>query len=94
MATTTVSLAGVASYLPEKVVDNDFFGDPDAPRPAMFKGARLRHHVADGETAVDMIERATRKLFDRLNLDPRKDVDLILTNVSLPDSPFTGAGRR
>jgi 3-oxoacyl-[acyl-carrier-protein] synthase III len=92
MPLATVSLAGVASYLPEKIVENDFFGDPDAPRPAMFKGARLRHHVAPGETAVDMIERATRKLFDRLNLDPRKDIELVLTNVSVPDMPMLGCG--
>jgi 3-oxoacyl-[acyl-carrier-protein] synthase-3 len=92
MAKTNISLAGTASYLPEKVVENDFFGDPDSARPAMFKGARLRHHVAEGQTAVDMIERATRKLFDRLNLDPRKDIDLILTNVSVPDMPMLGCG--
>jgi 3-oxoacyl-[acyl-carrier-protein] synthase-3 len=58
----------------------------------MFKGARRRHHVAEGETAVEMIERATRKLFDRLNLDPRRDIDLILTNVSVPDMPMFGCG--
>ena len=92
MEPVTISLAGVASYLPEKIVENDFFGDPDAARPAMFKGARRRHHVADGETAVDMIERATRKLFDRLNLDPKKDIDLVLTNVSVPDMPMLGCG--
>lgn len=92
MRAQPISLAGVASYLPETIVENDFFGDPDAPRPAMFKGARRRHHVAPGETAVDMIERATRKLFDRLNLDPRKDIDLVFTNVSVPDMPMLGCG--
>jgi 3-oxoacyl-[acyl-carrier-protein] synthase-3 len=92
MSMITVSLAGTASYLPEKIVENDFFGDPDAPRSAMFKGARLRHHVAEGETAVEMIEKATHKLFDRLNLDPKKDIDLILTNVSVPDMPMFGCG--
>jgi 3-oxoacyl-[acyl-carrier-protein] synthase III len=92
MQAPTISLAGTASYLPEKIVENDFFGDPALPRSPMFKGARLRHHVAEGETAVDMIERATRKLFDRLNLDPAKNVDLVLTNVSVPDMPMFGCG--
>jgi 3-oxoacyl-[acyl-carrier-protein] synthase-3 len=86
-----VSLVGTASYLPEKVVDNDFFGDASTPRSAMFKGARLRHHVAEGETAVDMIERASRKLFERLNVQPGA-IDLLLTNVSVPVMPMFGCG--
>ncbi len=87
-----ISLAGTASYLPENVVGNDFFGDEDTPRAAMFRGAKSRHHVAEGETAPEMMEKATRKLFDRLNLDPSRDIDLILTNVSLPDLPMVGSG--
>jgi 3-oxoacyl-[acyl-carrier-protein] synthase III len=89
---TVVSLAGTAAYLPEKVVDNDFFGDEATPRAAMFRGAKLRHHVAAGETAPEMLEKATRKLCDRLNLDPRTDIDLILTNVTVPDMPMLGSG--
>jgi 3-oxoacyl-[acyl-carrier-protein] synthase-3 len=88
----TISLAGTASYLPEKIVDNDFFGDEDTPRAAMFRGAKARHHVAEGETAPEMMEKASRTLLDRLNLDPAKDVELILTNVSLPDLPMVGSG--
>jgi 3-oxoacyl-[acyl-carrier-protein] synthase-3 len=88
----TISLAGTASYLPEKVVENDFFGDEDTPRAAMFRGAKTRHHVAQGETAAQMMMHATRKLFERLNLDPHKDIDLILTNVTVPDMPMLGSG--
>ncbi len=91
---TPISLVGTASYLPQTVVDNAFFerdGD-SAARGPMFKGSKLRHHVADGETATDMIVEATRKLADKLNLDVAKDVDLIFTNVSCPDLPFTGSG--
>ena len=40
MSARTISLAGTASYLPEKIVDNDFFGDEDTPRAAMFRGAK------------------------------------------------------
>jgi|MDTC01.3.fsa_nt_gb 3-oxoacyl-[acyl-carrier-protein] synthase-3 len=88
---TVISLAGVASYLPEKVVDNDFFTGGKESKHPMFKGAKTRHHVED-ETAVDMIERATERLAKKLNLNLHEDVDLILTNVSCLDMPFTGCG--
>ena len=58
----------------------------------MFRGPKARHHVAAGESSTDMIEKATASLVERLNLDVRKDVDIILTNVSCPDMPFTGCG--
>ena len=58
----------------------------------MFRGPNERRHVAEGETAVDMIERATSTLCDRLSLTPRRDVDILLTNVSCLDVPFTGCG--
>jgi 3-oxoacyl-[acyl-carrier-protein] synthase-3 len=86
-----ISLIGTASYLPERVVGNDFFGGADSASP-MFKGARLRHHVGPGESATDMIVRATERLATRCDLDPRIDIDLVLTNVSVPDLPFTGCG--
>jgi 3-oxoacyl-[acyl-carrier-protein] synthase-3 len=88
----TVSLAGTAGYLPERVVGNDFFGDEATPRAAMFRGAKTRHHVAPGETAASMLERATRTLCERLNVDPAREIDLILTNVTVPDMPMLGSG--
>ncbi|HEY2510591.1 MAG TPA: 3-oxoacyl-[acyl-carrier-protein] synthase III C-terminal domain-containing protein [Polyangiaceae bacterium] len=88
-----ISLLGAAGYAPETVIDNAFF-EIDAKRATsgMFKGSRERRHVAKGETAVSMIQKATEKLQGRLGFTPSKDVDLILTNVSCPDSPFTGCG--
>lgn len=85
-----LSLIGTAGYLPENVVDCSFFGE--GSKSGMFRGPKARHHVAEGETAVDMIERATTTLADRLGLTPRKDVDILLTNVSCLDMPFTGCG--
>jgi 3-oxoacyl-[acyl-carrier-protein] synthase-3 len=90
---TTVSLLGTASHMPARVVDNDFFGlDVGSSRGAMFRGTRLRHHIADDETAVSMIERAAARLGEQLGADTIRGVDLLLTNVSLPDQPFTGCG--
>lgn len=88
----SISLLGVASYLPERVVQNDFFAPGAAQRRGMFTAPTTRRHVAPGETAVDMIERAGRRLIDRLNLDPARDIDIVLTNVAIPDQPFTGCG--
>jgi 3-oxoacyl-[acyl-carrier-protein] synthase-3 len=39
-----------------------------------------------------MIERATSRLVAKLNLDPVKDIDIVFTNVTIPDQPFTGCG--
>jgi 3-oxoacyl-[acyl-carrier-protein] synthase-3 len=79
--------------MPARVVDNDFFGlDVGSSRGAMFRGTRLRHHIADDETAVSMIERAAARLGEQLGADTIRGVDLLLTNVSLPDQPFTGCG--
>jgi 3-oxoacyl-[acyl-carrier-protein] synthase-3 len=90
---TPISLLGTASYLPTTVVDNAFFGvDERRATVGMFKGSKERRHVAPGETAASMIEKAALKLRDRIGFAPEKDVDLILTNVSCPDSPFTGCG--
>jgi len=89
---TTVSLLGVASYLPEHVVENDFFGPAAAERKGMFGAPTTRRHVARDEDAAAMIERAARKLVTELNLDATRDIDGILTNVALPDQAFTGSG--
>jgi 3-oxoacyl-[acyl-carrier-protein] synthase III len=89
---TTVSLLGVASYLPERVVTNEYFAPDTAARKGMFRAPSRRRHVARDEMAVDMIERAGRRLVDRLNLDPARDLDVLFTNVTVPDQPFTGCG--
>ena len=89
---TTVSLLGVASYLPERVVHNDFFAPGTAARRGMFTAPATRRHVASEESAAEMIERASRRLIDDLNLVPAHDIDIVLTNVAIPDQPFTGCG--
>jgi 3-oxoacyl-[acyl-carrier-protein] synthase-3 len=90
---TAISLVGAAGYAPETVVDNAFFGvDAKASTSGMFKGSRERRHVAPDESGASMIEKAARTLQGRLGFSFEREVDLILTNVSLPDSPFTGCG--
>ena len=89
---TAISLVATAGYLPEAVIDNAFFGGDPTHRRGMFKGSQYRRHVAPGETAVSMFEKAAGKLRDRLGSAAIKEVDLVLTNASCPDSPFTGCG--
>ncbi|HMF19460.1 MAG TPA: 3-oxoacyl-[acyl-carrier-protein] synthase III C-terminal domain-containing protein [Gemmataceae bacterium] len=89
----TISLVGAASYLPARIVDNAFFQDSVEERThVMFQGVTQRHHVAPDELAHEMIVQAARKLAVRLNLNLTKDVDILMTNVTTPDQPFTGCG--
>jgi 3-oxoacyl-[acyl-carrier-protein] synthase III len=88
-----ISLLATASYLPEKIVENDFFGDETKfNKNKMFAGVKKRRHVAADEKASGMIEKAATKLIQKMNLDPIKDIDILLTNVTLPDEPFVGSG--
>jgi 3-oxoacyl-[acyl-carrier-protein] synthase III len=86
-----ISLVAVASQLPETIVGNDFF--PPVTKPGlMFVPPTTRRHMQRDETAADMLARAAGKLVERLNLTPARDIDLLFTNVSVPDMPFTGCG--
>jgi 3-oxoacyl-[acyl-carrier-protein] synthase-3 len=87
----TLSLLGVASYLPERIVTNDFFAPGAATRRGMFTAPTTRRHVGE-ESAVDMIERAARRLIDEQGLVPARDVEVLFTNVAIPDQAFTGCG--
>jgi 3-oxoacyl-[acyl-carrier-protein] synthase-3 len=58
----------------------------------MFRGVKQRHHVSSDETSETMIVQAARKLAERLNIDLAREVDVLMTNVTAPDQPFTGCG--
>jgi 3-oxoacyl-[acyl-carrier-protein] synthase-3 len=91
-AALDISLVGLASALPENVVGNDFFGEePRRTRSKMFAGTEERRHIAREQMASDLIESAALKLIRETDLDPG-EIDVILTNVSVPDEPFTGCG--
>jgi 3-oxoacyl-[acyl-carrier-protein] synthase-3 len=93
MSAHPLSIVDVASHLPERIVDNSFFIQEEGrSTPAMFKGTRLRRHLGRAENAADQIAQAARTIVDRVNLDPARDIDVIVTNVSIPDQPFTGCG--
>jgi 3-oxoacyl-[acyl-carrier-protein] synthase-3 len=92
-----ISVVDVGSYLPDAVVDLDFFRAEGAgPVPMedspLFGPPRLRRHVAPGERAGDLIAAAATPMFERLGIEPDGNVDLLITNVLLPDQLFTGCG--
>jgi 3-oxoacyl-[acyl-carrier-protein] synthase-3 len=88
----TVSLFGTSSFLPDQIVFNDFFGEAAHSRRGMFTAPTTRRHVRRDDVPAAMIERAALKIRDRLDLNFTKDVDLLLTNVTIPDEPFSGCG--
>lgn len=89
---TSVGLLGVASELPQQVVPNAFFAGAVASRRGMFTAPAERRHVGPDESAAAMLERAGRRLMGQLGLDPARDIDILFTNVAVPDQAFTGCG--
>ena len=88
-----ISLIDVEEYLPEQIIGNEFFGEEEIRRRnRMFSGTSFRRHIRRDELASDYFAVAIKNLMARLNLNPATDIDLILTNVSIPDQPFTGCG--
>jgi 3-oxoacyl-[acyl-carrier-protein] synthase III len=94
---TAVSLLDVARYLPGEPVSTDYYAariDPDDRlnwTNPMFRPPAFRHLAGKDETAADMLERAAADLFTRWDRTAA-DVDIVLTNVLLPDLPHAGVG--
>lgn len=92
----TVSLVDIATYLPEKRLPASWFtqfsGDDDLRDNPMFRPPDFRHHAADGESNVDMIEQAVKTLVERHGPRVLDEVDVLLTHSQLPDLPILGAG--
>lgn len=81
-------IAGVEYVLPERVVTN---AEIAAAHPgwrmkavALRTGVQSRHIAAEHETALDLAERACRKLMSRLSFGP-DDVDFVLFCTQTPD---------
>ncbi|MCI4065601.1 3-oxoacyl-ACP synthase [Micromonospora sp. R77] len=88
-----VSLVDVGSYLPDRAVDTRYyFGDEQVSDSLMFRAPAERRHVSPDETAASMAEKAARPMLERLAEAGETQVDVLLTNVALPDRVFTGAG--
>lgn len=91
----TASLITSVRYLPKNIVNNEFFYsdavDEDRINP-MFQGVNTRRHVSEHETAGFMVTDAINQLVAQLNLDRVKDIEMIITNVTMSDLVLFGSG--
>src|SRR5262245_55792305 len=91
-----VSLLDLSTYLPGEPIGAEYyaqFAESDDLRDnLMFRAPRFRHHVAEDETAIDMVERAAAGLIERHGQDVIANVDVLITHTQLPDMPFYGGG--
>lgn len=90
-----VSVTAFGSYLPGAPIaaaPADTDGDKGGQPAPLLRPPAARHHVAAGESAADMVRGAAQPMFDRLGLEPNANVDVIITNTLLPDTPITGCG--
>jgi 3-oxoacyl-[acyl-carrier-protein] synthase-3 len=96
MSQSSVSLIDVSSYLPGDPIPADYyaqFAESDELRDnVMFRAPKFRHHIAPGETATDMIERAAAGLIERHGEDAVAGADVLITHTQMPDMPFYGGG--
>jgi 3-oxoacyl-[acyl-carrier-protein] synthase-3 len=92
----TVSLIDVSTYLPGKPISADYyaqFAESDDLRDnVMFRAPKFRHHVAEDETAIDMVESAAAGLIERHGQDTVAGADILITHTQMPDMPFYGGG--
>jgi 3-oxoacyl-[acyl-carrier-protein] synthase III len=96
MGTPAVSLIDVSTYLPGEPISAEYYAQfaktDDLRDNLMFRAPKFRHHVAEDETAIDMIERATEGLVARHGQDTIANIDVLITHTQMPDMPFYGGG--
>lgn len=91
-------IAGVGSYLPERVLDNAALAaayglDTSDEWIVERSGIRQRHIAAAGETASSMATTAARRALDRAGL-PASAVDCVIVATATPDSAFPATAVR
>ncbi len=87
-------IAGTGSYLPEKVLTNfdlEKMVDTTDQWIRERTGIERRHIAADGQTTVDLAERAVRAALDAAGCKP-EEVDFIAFGTTTPDMWFPNCG--
>ncbi|GAC1648591.1 MAG: 3-oxoacyl-[acyl-carrier-protein] synthase III C-terminal domain-containing protein [Mycobacterium sp.] len=91
-----VSLVDVSTYLPGEPISAEYyaqFAESDDLRDnVMFRAPKFRHHIAEDETAIDMVERAAAGVIQRHGHDVIANADILITHTQMPDMPFYGGG--
>jgi len=87
-------IAGTGSYLPEKILTNSDLEKMMDTTDEWIRertGIERRHIAAEGETTVDLAERAVRAALDAAGCKP-EDVDFIAFGTTTPDLWFPNCG--
>jgi 3-oxoacyl-[acyl-carrier-protein] synthase-3 len=87
-------ITGTGSYLPERIVSNaelEKIVDTTDEWIKTRTGIERRHIAADGETTVDLAEKAARRALDAAGIAPQ-DVDFIAFGTTTPDLIFPNCG--
>ncbi len=87
------TLAGVGSYLPERVVTNAFFEERlgvDDDWIVGRCGIRSRHWLPEGQATSDMAVRAAESALDAAGIAPGQ-LDLLMLATLTPDRPLPSA---
>lgn len=81
-------IKAISYYLPGNIVTNEDlireFPDWSVDKISSKVGINKRHIAADNETALDLAEKAARKLFKEYNINPA-EIDFILLCTQSPD---------
>ena len=83
-------IAGVGSYLPDRILSNDEISSMVDTSDSWIRertGIRQRHIAAEGETTCDLAEMAARRAIEQAGLTPA-DIDLIIVGTTTPDFTF------
>jgi len=83
-------ITGTGGYLPENVVTNadmEKLVDTTDQWIRERTGIEQRHIAVDGETTVDLAEKASRHAIEAAGIDPQ-EIDLIILATSTPDKIF------
>ena len=90
----SVGIVDFGSYLPGESIDLgrlELDDDPMINSP-LLRPPHSRHYKTPDQPASEMIELAAVPMFEQLGLNPAKNIDIIITNVLLPDKLITGCG--
>lgn len=87
-------IAGTGRFLPEKVLTNHDLEKMVETSDAWIQersGIRERHIVSDGETTLDLCEKAALNAIEMAGIEP-KDIDMIIVGTTTPDLVFPNMG--
>jgi 3-oxoacyl-[acyl-carrier-protein] synthase III len=87
-------ISGTGSYLPERIVTNRELESKVDTTDEWIRtrtGIERRHIAAEGETTVDLAEKAARRALEAAGMAP-EDVDFIAFGTTTPDLIFPNCG--